>query len=380
MKRVLIVVPWCRHGGVLTSLIALLNSSFVERYQVSIFIMAVGKKEINSVIAKYSIGSDNLLSKIYCSVANARGVNKLILICYKLIFRIPLIGKHFIKWIEYRSMRMIEKYNYDCVISFQENTSLQFVSKLRNSNKIAWIHCDYSRIFSNESDEMEIFLKYAKIVTVSNYTKNIFCQLLPQLSNRVYTIYNIMDVDSILIKAESPIEDKNFINECFTIISVGRIAEVKQFECIPVIASALLSKGLSFKWYILGGIAEAKAFKKLKRAITDNNMDDYVIYLGHKANPYPYFKAADLLVSTSNSEACPMIFNEAKILHLPIISNNFGSADEFINKGEDGDICKIEDMDTVIGDIINARIDFCPSVQDMFCNSRIQKEIDRILN
>ena len=32
MKKVLIVVPGCGTGGILTSLIALLNSTFVNRY------------------------------------------------------------------------------------------------------------------------------------------------------------------------------------------------------------------------------------------------------------------------------------------------------------------------------------------------------------
>lgn len=39
MKKVLIVVPGCGTGGILTSLIALLNSTFVNRYSVNIFIM-----------------------------------------------------------------------------------------------------------------------------------------------------------------------------------------------------------------------------------------------------------------------------------------------------------------------------------------------------
>ena len=43
-----------------------------------------------------------------------------------------------------------------------------------------------------------------------------------------------------------------------------------------------------------------------------------------------------------------MIFNEAKILNLPVVTNNFGSEHEFIVEGQDGQICSL----TVMADVI----------------------------
>lgn len=351
MKKVLIVVPGCGTGGILTSLIALLNSTFVDRYSVNIFIMNGYGKISDSTIAKYDIGCNYWMSKVHSYVFKTKGWKKFVLSCYKVLFRIPKLGKAIVENIESSTIRKIEKIEYDCVISFQESVSLQFVSKFRNPNKVAWIHCDYSRIFTNRYEEMAIFSKYSKIVAVSNYTKNTFCQLLPQLTERVVTIYNIMDTDAILVKAGMGIEDNRFTTDKFTIISVGRISEVKQFHLIPEIALKLKSKGYLFKWYIIGGINESEAANKLQQAIMNNKVDDCVICLGNKANPYPYFKAANLLISTSYSEACPMIFNEAKILNLPVLANNYGSAYEFIKEGKDGMICPINQMAEVIGNI-----------------------------
>lgn len=45
-----------------------------------------------------------------------------------------------------------------------------------------------------------------------------------------------MDTDAILAKAEKGIDDNRFTTDKFTIISVGRISEVKQFHLIPEIA------------------------------------------------------------------------------------------------------------------------------------------------
>lgn len=380
MKKVLIVVPGCGTGGILTSLIALLNSTFVNRYSVNIFIMNGYGEFLDPTIAKYDIGCNYWMSKVYSYVFNAKGWKKIVLSCYKILFRIPKLGKTIVENIESSTIRKIEKLEYDCVISFQESVSLQFVSKFRNPNKVAWIHCDYSRIFTNKHEEMAIFSKYSKIVTVSNYTKNTFCQLLPQLTERVVTIYNIMDTDAILAKAEKGIDDNRFTTDKFTIISVGRISEVKQFHLIPEIALKLKSKGYLFKWYIIGGINEPEAANKLHQAIMSNKIDDCVICLGNKANPYPYFKAANLLISTSYSEACPMIFNEAKILNLPVLANNYGSAYEFIKEGKDGMICPINQMAEVIGNIYNKKYSFKPTILEVFNNNKIQNQIDNVIN
>ena len=290
------------------------------------------------------------------------------------------MGKTIVENIESSTIRKIEKLEYDCVISFQESVSLQFVSKFRNPNKVAWIHCDYSRIFTNKHEEMAIFSKYSKIVTVSNYTRKTLCQLLPQLAGRVFTIYNIMDREAVLTKAEKEIDDNRFATDNFTIISVGRISEVKQFHLIPKIASKLKSDGYSFRWYIIGGRNEPGAAYKLHQAILDFKLDEYVICIGNKVNPYPYFRAANLLVSTSYSEACPMIFNEAKILDLPVVSNNFGSAYEFIKDGKDGIICSIDQMAEVIENVYNKNYSFEPTISESFNNDIIQNQIDNVIN
>lgn len=379
MKNILIVVPGCKTGGVTSSLIALLNSPFVNRYKVDLFIMNTFGEKLNPVFASYSIGKNLWTSLLYANVIYSKGLRKIILIFFKLLLRIPFIGKKIISQIENVTIRNLEKKNYDCVISFQENTSLPFVAKFSNHNKVAWIHCDYSRIFTNKDNEMAIFSQYSKIITVSEYTKQTFCQLMPLLSHKVYTIYNIMDITAIIKKAKEPINNINFNNKTFTIISVGRISAIKQFEVIPSIAHSLKARGLKFKWYILGGVHEQIPYQNLQKSIIDYKVTDYVFCLGNQSNPYPYFKHANLLVSTSKSEACPMIFNEAKILNLPIVTNDFGSAYEFINDGQDGRICPINQMADIIENIITNNSKFNPIISDKFNSQTIQNQLDFVL-
>lgn len=379
MKRILIVLPSCRTGGVLSSLIALLNSSLVERYSVSLFIMNTYSEKLSPELGKYSIGKNWGTSLLVANIMHCAGIRKIILIIFKLLIKLPWFGPYVAHIIERVTINVIERRKYDSIISFQESLSLPFVAKFSNPNKVAWIHCDYSRIYTTDDYEYSIFSRYSKIVTVSEYTKNTFCTLLPSLKTKVFSVYNVMDTESIIRKSKEPILDVNFKSDVFTIISVGRVSSVKQFHVIPDIAADLKSRGVIFRWYILGDIVEMEAYRKLKCSIESNLVQDSVIYLGNKSNPYPYFDAADLLVSTSSSEACPMIFNEAKILNLPVVTNSFGSALEFIRDGQDGRVCPISEMSGVIETIIRGDHIYHPCIFDSFNDNVIQRKIDSVL-
>ena len=45
-----------------------------------------------------------------------------------------------------------------------------------------------------------------------------------------------------------------------------------------------------------------------------------MLLLGKKDNPYPYFNISDCLVLTSEYEGYPVVFQEAFVLRLPIIT------------------------------------------------------------
>lgn len=379
-RKILVVLPGCRVGGVLSSFIALLNSLFTKQYDLSVFIMNSYGETVRSEIDRYVVGKNVWLSLIYANVRNYTGILKWNLFFCKLVLCMPLFGRMLRNLIETKQIRKLEKCEYDCIISFQESASLPFVAKFSNKFKIAWVHCDYSRLSTDKEKELSVFACYSKIVTVSNYTNSTFRNLFPSLASRVETIYNIMDYDAIIKKSSEPIDDSRFTTDTFTIISVGRIAAVKQFNLIPQIAAKIKAKQSRFKWFIIGGNYEDKAYLDLMSAIASYDVEDVVICLGSKTNPYPFFKAADVLVSTSSSEACPMIFNEAKILNLPIVTNNFGSSYEFVSEGNDGHICNIDEMPDMIYRMMTVKTDYHPEITSEFHENNILSQIDKLLS
>lgn len=379
-KKILIVVMSLSTGGTVSALKALMHTSFSKDNDISILIFCNTGVAKNPELKKYIIMPGKLAQFWFLNIANASLLTKILMLPIKVIKNTPWLGekintiiaKHIAKSIERRAQ-------YDTVISFAENTVPNLVQHFKNDNKIVWVHCDYGNRIKRE--EEHIFRKYRKIVCVSKFTRDSFAKRYPSLAEKTVYIYNVCSIASIKAKAEEEIDDRLFDTSAFTIISIGRIAAVKRFHKIPAIAKKLKDAGCSFKWYIMGG-GSAENTEKIKTAIESNGVSGEVVMLGARTNPYPYFKKADLLVSTSESEACPMIFNEAKILKTPIVSSDFGSSYEFIKQGTDGYITSIEDMHTIIEKLIKNKAEYSilvPSIEEELLEDSIIAKINNII-
>ena len=71
-------------------------------------------------------------------------------------------------------------------------------------------------------------------------------------------------------------------------------------------------------------------------------MEDHVIILGKKTNPYPYIKACDIYIQPSRYEGKSVTVREAQILCKPVIVTNYTTAPSQIKDGIDGVIVPME--------------------------------------
>lgn len=117
------------------------------------------------------------------------------------------------------------------------------------------------------------------------------------------------------------------------LLSVGRFCTAKNFDNVPEICKRLRDKGLDIRWYLIGyGVDEPLIRKK----IAEYKMDKYIIVLGKKENPYPYFKQCDIYVQPSRYEGKCMSVIEAQMLHKPVVISNYATARNQLIDGYDG--------------------------------------------
>jgi glycosyltransferase involved in cell wall biosynthesis len=341
MSRILFIIPAFKHGGTnksLTNILSFINKDF------DITILALShlgpykvifEKEVTIIKKDSSLGLlyDDFGTINFKNDSIKQTIIKIANKAYRKLYK-TIIGEKGIEKILDQAAKNVEKLNFDTIISMQEGTATDFASRI-NGNKVAWVRSDYNEyhkiIGINESDTYE---KFQAIICVSEYTKNTFISKYPQLKSKCYGIHNMIDYKRIIDLSNEPIdENKQFESDTFTIISIGRLSKVKQFNLIPMIVKDLVDKGVELKWYIIGDGEERQIIYDL---IKKNRVEKHVFLLGEINNPYPYIKHSDLVAVTSFSEACPNVLNESKILHTPVITTDFGSAKEFIENGVNG--------------------------------------------
>ncbi len=242
--------------------------------------------------------------------------------------------------------KIIQEHDFDTIVAGQESRTSRLVSYATCKNKVAWVRCDYKRYLEKIVRKKEDFYQgYQSIVCVAEQTCSNFKAIYPEYSAKTYCIPNPQDSDLIRTRAKLAENEPRFVIKGKTLVSIGRLDEIKRFHEIAPIARQLVEQGLQFRWYLIGDGAERE---RISESIEECGMEDYVIMLGAKTNPYYYIQKADVLVCLSRSEACPRVVNEAKILHTPTISTDFPTIYEFIENGKTGIISSLYEIPNAI--------------------------------
>jgi glycosyltransferase involved in cell wall biosynthesis len=240
----------------------------------------------------------------------------------------------------------LSKKSFDVVIAYSEGVPTLFVSKIKCDNKIAWIHCIYSNYLklNNYINEVDIYDNYNSIVCVSKTARYDFIKCIPQFEDKTHAIFNCLNNDFIKSSSLCNANLKEFDNNLFSIVSIGRVDPVKRFAQIPVIAKKMVADQINFKWYILGGRADYAEWEKIEMLIKEYDLNRNVFMLGAIDNPYPYIVQSNLLVCTSYSESFNYSVSEAKVLGVPVITTDYECAYEFTLDGINGYIAPIEQI------------------------------------
>lgn len=356
-KRILIIIPGFKHGGTNRSLFNLLSIIDKDRYDINVFGMSPNGYYKDLLKDQNVLREEIFLSALMSNLSEEKSIKrKIFFTLIKILVKLFSFLKFDMKDLFYKSIGKKQQFQqYDTIVAFQEGDSTLFVSKIECKNKIAWIHCNYVEYlkYLNIGPEISIYKNFASIVCVSNYTKKVFSDLMPELSERVYAIHNTLNIDSVIKQSINADLSDVFKSNIFNIISVGRIDTSKRFSAIPEIIYKLKNKGFVFKWFLLGGVNHIEEGQNLLANIKKYDVQDYLYCLGEVDNPYPYIANSNLLVSTSISEAFPYVLIEAKALGIPVLVTDFGSAEECVKVGEEGIISPIEKISDALEQLIN---------------------------
>ena len=228
---------------------------------------------------------------------------------------------------------------YDLAISFVTPHNI-VLNKVRAKKKVAWIHTDYSTIHVNIRQELPIWSGYDYIASISPDCTRSFLKAFPLLERKIVEIENILSPNFVQAQADLFDVSDEMPATGLRLLSVGRYHHAKNYDNVPDITRRIVERGHNnLRWYIIGfGMGE----NQLRQKIAQAGMQDHVVLLGKKVNPYPYIKACDIYVQPSRYEGKSVTVREAQILCKPVIVTNYPTAHSQIQDGVDGIIVPMD--------------------------------------
>ena len=225
---------------------------------------------------------------------------------------------------------------YDLAISFL-NPHNFIKDHISARKKICWIHTDYTMIDVNAELELPVWQSYDHIASISEDVTKTFLSVFPSLKDKIVEIENILSPEFVRSRAELIPSDEiekemPTIKGSLKLLTIGRYSPAKKLDEIPAICRAILNAGIDVRWYIIGFGADEYIRKEIERYEVDEN----VILLGKKENPYPYIKSCDWYVQPSRYEGKSVVVREAQILCKPVIVTNYPTAASQIRHNIDG--------------------------------------------
>lgn len=348
MKKILLFSHAMEIGGAERALLGLLETIDTTEYEVDLFLMR-HEGELMKYIPKnihllpkkpeyaaLAVPIAQVIKKRQFGIAFGRYIGKRK--AAKRVEELGLRGENDIA-LEYSHkytlsyMPMVSDETYDLAVSFL--TPHYFVAdKVNAKKKVAWIHTDYAVVQVDHDSQVEMWNQYDVIASISEQVTQSFVNTFPELRGKVRLMPNIMPLRYMQAQAgEYSVEQEMPNDGTIKLLSIGRFCNAKNFDNVPDICKILRKQGLNVKWYLIGyGGDEALIQQKIQEAA----MQDYVIILGKKENPYPYIKACDIYVQPSRYEGKCVSVIEAQILHKPVVITDYPTASSQLIDGYDG--------------------------------------------
>lgn len=181
--------------------------------------------------------------------------------------------------------------------------------------------------FPNHSVKAQLVFRFiyaftSKVICVSKSVKGFLVSIKEIAPSKGVVIYNPVSI---------PSTPKVLKEDCFTIVSVGRLEEVKNQELLIRAFSKIKSKNARL---ILVG--EGRMREKLQATIQRLGLEDKVVLTGFSATPEHFLAQANLFVLPSFSEGFGIAAVEAMLLGVPCLCSNVGGLPEIIENGKTG--------------------------------------------
>ncbi|KFF22138.1 glycosyltransferase [Chryseobacterium sp. JM1] len=325
-KKILIRIGSLRHGGAEKVLINFLKNLPEDKYEVDLLInLYTGMyiKEVPSWVKLHYLLKGEMIT-----------TNKPHEIPVK-AFRV-LYQKMFLWFPSLLYKFVLKDKKYDVEIGAIHGMYRELLSSpQKDSKKIIWIQNDIFNLKEYTQDVIRQLFQFDRILVISNKLKEEMQKVAQNDREKqaVVKIFNPIDKQDTLKKANTAIDDYPFSNDIPTFITIGTVYRQKGYDRLLDVHKKLIDEGLKHQIIIIGDGFE---FEKTQTQLNELGLQETVKMLGFRSNPYPYLKKADFYVMSSRHEGFPTIIAEALILNKPVVSTDVSGIKDLLQDGKLG--------------------------------------------
>lgn len=348
MKKILFYTTFLTQGGGIEVVTVRYINKFIENgYKVDLYIdydmgeENIREKEIDKRVKITYLKSEKISKLIY--KLRTLGKEKKI---YNIFLYVLILVSDFIVW--KKEIKKIERENYDATISFFQFLP-SYITKLKEPKHMIFLHGSVRQYFEGvrkyfKNSFFNKINRFDYICTVSEEMRIQLKEIFPNLTNEQVTIYNPIDFETIENKAckreNLNLDEEKLLKNPY-ICSVGRLDEgQKDFNTLINAYANLKGENKISEKLILVGDGPDK--EKLKSLVKKLNLENDVIFLGKKSNPYIWMKNSKAFILSSKYEGLPTVLIEALILDVPSISSNCLTGPiEILENGKFGELFNI---------------------------------------
>ena len=174
-------------------------------------------------------------------------------------------------------------------------------------------------------------------MTVSQSCLDSLNDAFPSLRSKFTVLENITSVDFVRrLSCEGVLDSRT--EGKLNLLTVGRFQHQKGYDILVDAARLLRDAGVDFVWRCIG---DGELRNGIKSEINQLGLDEKVLLLGERENPYPYIKECDFVVQTSRYEGKSIVLDEARALCRPVVVTNYATAHDSVVDGETGVVCEM---------------------------------------
>ncbi|WP_164860565.1 glycosyltransferase [Rhodococcus sp. X156] len=227
---------------------------------------------------------------------------------------------------------------YDAAFGILGLSTYAIVDLVDARFKYHWVRSDTRVLERDEVVDREYYDKLAGAVAVSKQCAEIFQDMYPSIRGNMAVYKNDIPRG---IGLEGSIDTAPLRGGSFTLLTISRLDHLKGLDLAIGACAALVERGFSPRWIVLG---EGPERVKLEKMIRARDLCDFFTLPGSVLNTIPYLERADIYVHPSRTEGRSNAVEEARALGKPIVATAYETVADQVADGVTGVVCAIDSL------------------------------------